>query len=111
MSNIRKQFGVRLYQLRTEAGMTQAKLAQKADLSLDLISRIERGDRSPSFDSIEKISDALKIPLVQLFNFRSEEITALAETSHESFELWRLLKDKQSKQVRKILDIAKIIFQ
>lgn len=87
MSNIRKQFGVRLYQLRTEAGMTQAKLAQKADLSLDLISRIERGDRSPSFESIEKISDALRIPLVQLFNFRSEEITALAETTHESFEL------------------------
>jgi len=110
MSNIKKQFGVRLYQLRTEAGMTQAKLAQKADLSIDLISRIERGDRSPSFDSIERLSGALKVPVVQMFNFGNEEIAALADAPHESLELWRLLKGRHPKQVRKILATAKIFF-
>ena len=108
MPNIKKQFGVRLYQLRAEAGMTQARLAQKADLSVDLISRIERGDRSPSFDSIEKISNALNAPLWQLFNFGNEEIASLAEAAHESLELWRLLRGKKPNQVRKILDTARI---
>ena len=45
MSNIKKKLEVRLFQLRNEAGLTQAELAEKVDLSIDSISRIERGER------------------------------------------------------------------
>jgi DNA-binding XRE family transcriptional regulator len=51
MSNIKKKLGVRLFQLRKEAGLTQAELAEKVDLSIDSISRIERGERAPSVGS------------------------------------------------------------
>jgi len=111
MSEIKKKFGIRLYQLRNEAGMTQAKLAEKSNLSIDLISRIERGDRAPSLESIEKISLALSVSPLQLFNFDNQEIKALADAPSEVLELWKILQGKRSKQVKLITDIARILLR
>jgi transcriptional regulator with XRE-family HTH domain len=44
---------------RKEAGFSQEKLAEKADLSAIFISRIERGVESPSLDNLVKIARAL----------------------------------------------------
>ena len=44
---------------RKEAGLSQEKLAEKADLSAVFISRIERGKESPSIDNLLKIARAL----------------------------------------------------
>jgi transcriptional regulator with XRE-family HTH domain len=60
--------------------MTQIKLAEITNLSVDSISRIERGERAPSSESIEKISNALKVRLSELFNFEGQEIAALDKT-------------------------------
>ena len=111
MAAIKKKFGVHLYQLRNKAGLTQAKLAEKTNLSVDLISRIERGDRAPSLETIEKISDAMKVRLTELFNFDEEEIAALSESPFESMELWKFLQNKRPKQVKKITAIAKIVLE
>ena len=89
--------------------MTQASLAEKTNLSIDSISRIERGERAPSLESIEKISNALKVRASELFNFDDEEIAALSECSYESLELWNLLRNKRPKQAKKIIEIAKIV--
>jgi transcriptional regulator with XRE-family HTH domain len=39
--------------------LSQERLAEKADLSTVLISRVERGKESPSVDSLVKIARAL----------------------------------------------------
>ena len=111
MTTIKKKFGVRLFQLRNAAGITQAKLAEITNLSVDSISRIERGERAPSLESIEKISVALKLNASELLNFDNEEIAALSEIPSESLELWKLLKSKRPKQVKKITEIAKIVLE
>ncbi len=110
MASIKKKFGVHLYQLRNAAGMTQAKLAETTNLSIDSISRIERGERAPSLESIEKIAKALTVRTSELFNFDgNDETTALSENPSESLELWKLLRNKRAKQVKKITEIAKIV--
>jgi transcriptional regulator with XRE-family HTH domain len=81
------------------------------NLSVDSISRIERGERAPSLESIEKISNALKVRMAELFNFDGEDIAALSESPFESLELWKLLKNKRSKQVKKVTAIAKIVLE
>jgi len=111
MTNIKKKFGAHLFQLRKQSGMTQATLAAKTELSVDLISRIERGERAPSLESIEKLSNALKISLSELFNFDGQEIAALSEIPFESMELWKLLQGKRPKQVKKLTEIAKILLK
>ena len=109
MADIKKKFGVRLFQLRNEAGMTQAQLAEKANLSVDSISRIERGDRAPSLESLEKIAAALKTNPVQLLNFEGKELEALAECPGEALELWKFLRKKKPHQIKKLYDMAKVL--
>ncbi len=111
MADIKKKFGVRLFQLRSEAGMTQAELAEKANLSIDSISRIERGDRAPSFESLERIAAALGTNPVQLLNFEGNELEALAECSAAALELWKLLKNKKPNQIKKLYKLAKVLLE
>jgi transcriptional regulator with XRE-family HTH domain len=109
MSDIKKKFGVKLFQLRIEAGMTQADLAEKANLSIDSISRIERGDRAPSFESLERIAAALEVNPAQMLNFEGEELQTLAKCPAEVLELWKLLRREKAQQIKKIHEIAKIV--
>ena len=84
-------------------------MAEKTNLSVDSISRIERRERAPSLESIEKIANALKIRASELLNFDDEETSSLSENHSESLELWKLLSSKRPKQVKKITEIAKIV--
>ena len=69
MNDLKKQFGVRLRLLRLHRQMTQEQLAAAANLSVDFLSLIERGKNTPSFNSLEKLAQALKMPVQELFNF------------------------------------------
>jgi transcriptional regulator with XRE-family HTH domain len=111
MGDIKKKFGVKLFQLRNEIGITQAELAEKANLSIDSISRIERGDRAPSFESLERIAAALGVDPLQMLNFEGKELRALAECSPEVLELWKLLRGEKPKQIKKIYEIARIVLE
>jgi transcriptional regulator with XRE-family HTH domain len=51
---------------RKEAGFSQEKLAEIADLSTVFISRIERGKESPSVDNLVKIAKALGVRMRDL---------------------------------------------
>ena len=64
MSAIQKHrclLGESVRDARKEAGFSQEKLAEKADLSTVFISRIERGVESPSVDNLLKIAKALGV--------------------------------------------------
>ncbi|MCU7837190.1 MAG: helix-turn-helix domain-containing protein [gamma proteobacterium symbiont of Taylorina sp.] len=63
------KFGKRLKYLRKEAGLTQEKLADKINISLDSVSNIERGIQNPKLDTLEKIAKAFNIKLKDLFDF------------------------------------------
>ncbi|MHB8348649.1 MAG: helix-turn-helix domain-containing protein [Acidiferrobacterales bacterium] len=48
---------------RTEKGLSQEALADRAGLHRTYISQIERGLKSPSLKSLEQIANALGLPL------------------------------------------------
>lgn len=52
---------VKLY--RKKENLTQIELAERADLPLDSIKRIESGKRTMSLENFLRLSNALKIPL------------------------------------------------
>jgi transcriptional regulator with XRE-family HTH domain len=54
----RRLLGEAVRNARKEAGFSQEKLAEKADLSTVFISRIERGVESPSVDNLKGVSPA-----------------------------------------------------
>ena len=69
MDELKNQFGTRLRVLRTQKQMTQEELVDTAQISVDFLSLIERGRNSPSFASLEKLAQALGVPIQELFNF------------------------------------------
>ncbi len=77
MSTLREQFGNRLRQLRHDQDLTQEQLAAAAEISVEFLSNIERGINAPSFETLEKLSHALQIPVRELFTFEDQaEVTA-----------------------------------
>lgn len=60
-------FGTNLRHHRKAKHLTQAQLAEKASLSTEMVSKIERGIAAPSFTTIEKLSEILAVPEVVFF--------------------------------------------
>jgi len=69
MSSIQKKFGKKVKELRKKKGLTQEDLAEKINVDRSYMGFIERGERNPTLDKIEKISKALNITLSELFHF------------------------------------------
>lgn len=54
-------FSTRLQAMRTLRGLSQSELAQKAGLQPSAISHFENERRSPSFDNLKTLSNALDV--------------------------------------------------
>ena len=52
-------FGEHLRQARLAAGLSQEKLAAKARLSREYVSQLERNEKSPTLDTLQKICGAM----------------------------------------------------
>lgn len=65
-----KALGERIRELRIKNGFSQEELANEADIPLSQIGRIERGETNPTISSLFVISQALKIELKTLVDFR-----------------------------------------
>jgi transcriptional regulator with XRE-family HTH domain len=57
--------------LRKAQKLSLAQLAERSDLSIGNLSQIERGVRSPSVRSLQRLSECLKVPIADLFQPRS----------------------------------------
>ena len=69
MTNIKKQLGKKIKELRLCAGYSQEELASKAGLHRTYMSDIERGERNVSVENIKKIADALNVDPSELLKF------------------------------------------
>ena len=64
---IKRTFGQRMRELRTEKGLSQEALALACDLDRTYIGGIERGERNVSLVNIQKIATALGVSPRELF--------------------------------------------
>lgn len=69
MTDIKKKFGNRLKNLRKKRGLSQEEVSNKAGLDRTYEGKIERGERSPSLETVEKIAEALDVDIKALFDF------------------------------------------
>ena len=61
--------GANIAQYRKQLGLSQEKTAERADISRVHLARIEQGMGAASLPLLFSISDALEIPLKNLFEF------------------------------------------
>lgn len=66
---ITEQVGLRIKCLRSKAGVSQEKLALKADLDRTYLAGVESGKRNITISSLEKIVVALDCSMKDFFDF------------------------------------------
>ena len=66
MKSLQRILADNLKRVRAERGYSQEKLAEIVDLHRTYISGIERGTRNVSLRNIEKIAQALDLPVMDL---------------------------------------------
>ena len=71
MSKIAGLVGNRIRQYRTAKGISQEELSLRSNMHASHLGQIERGEKSATLDSIEKIVNALDITFEDLFSFKS----------------------------------------
>jgi transcriptional regulator with XRE-family HTH domain len=69
MKNTKELLGARIRELRKARGLTQEQLAEMVDIEQKHVSRIELGKNYPTIDRLEKIAEALNLPMQSFFDF------------------------------------------
>ncbi len=64
-----KEFGFRLKLYRLKRNYTQAQLGEMVEISEHRISQIENGRCNLTLKTVNRLSYALKIPVLKLFSF------------------------------------------
>lgn len=64
---LRKQFGIRIKELRLATGLSQEAFADRCGFARSYMSRIERGVANPSLDALQVLADGLCVDVSQLF--------------------------------------------
>jgi XRE family aerobic/anaerobic benzoate catabolism transcriptional regulator len=82
--NLQKEMGTRVRALRSEAGLTQTDLAERAAVSPRLVAQVEAGQANISILRLAEISLALGRPLLELIPPRGDDRSLRAE-------IWRLM--------------------
>ena len=67
------RLGVNIWSARIAQGMTQQTLAERADLSVPYVSRVERGEKEPSLSTLLRVADALDIGLEELLGLKRKQ--------------------------------------
>ena len=68
------RLGDKIRTLRKRAGLTQEQLAEAAEVSVNFIGYIERGQRAVSIKTLERIAEALDVTPRNLFEFSEGDI-------------------------------------
>lgn len=62
LDELLRHIGANVYRLRVRRGLTQAELAERADLDVRFVQRIERAATAPSLKTLLAIAGALQTP-------------------------------------------------
>lgn len=96
-----QRFGAHVRSLREVRHLTQEALAERSELSVDAIRRIERGGFSPSLNTLSALASGLDVSLGTLFTTfergRRDEVTEVADylsgrTAREVRTAWRVMR-------------------
>lgn len=85
----------RLKKIRTAKGYSVYKLSQLSGVSETHIRDLERGDRNPSLDTVERIANVFGISLSEILN-EDETVSYLTSEEKEFLDCYRMLPKNRS---------------
>lgn len=97
-----KKIGSRLREARLAKNMSQAELAEKAHLSMPIISDLELGKKGMLLNTFVALADALQVSTDYLLRTNAPEVNAIYNN-----EFAELLSDCSPDEVESIIKIVK----
>ena len=82
-----KVVGQRVREFRTGLGLTMESLAERAGLSLGMLSKIEHGQTSPSLATLTSLANAAGVPFTAFFRGLDEEHDAVVVRAGQGVEI------------------------
>ena len=105
--NIKRDFGLRVKELRTARKITQYQLAELVNIDPKHISHIETGGSFPKADLIEKLAYALNVNYTDFF--KTEHLQSREYLLKTINEILLQTSDKELKTIYKIISNLFII--
>lgn len=100
----RQLLGERILRIRHELGLSQEELAFRCGMQPSHIGFLERGQRNPTLDTLERIALGLGVSVCQLVDFDAEpHIQSYDETTNKILSLVLPLDAKEKKQLLAIV--------
>ncbi len=103
MTSFQNKFGARVKELRKSKKYTQEQLAEKLNIGVRSLGKIETGNSFPSMATLEKIIEVFDIPAVELFDFEH------LQTSQNLKELTFEMINSNPEKIRDIYKIVKAL--
>ena len=99
MTNLRRLLGSNIKKYRHACGLSQEKLAERAETSTNYVSAIETGRRFPSVETLEKIASVLGIDTPELFSMKPEHNDSAKKKMEE--QVWHNIGQNISSYISK----------
>ena len=107
---LKERIAERIRYFRALAGMSQATLAEKVDVTTEMISRVERGVTLPGVERLAKIADALSVDVSELLSVQDLKGTKKQTVKDRAIQaVYDQLKSLDKEQIELIGDIAKAV--
>lgn len=100
--DLKKDFGMRLKELRSKKGITQYQLAEIVGIDPKHMSHIETGRSFPKADLIEKFAEALDVEYTKLF--KTEHLQDKEILLRQIISLLKRASEEELKNIYKIVD-------
>lgn len=109
MLDVNKRVGQRIKELRKNASLSQEQLSLKASINKSFMGKIERGEVSPTLNTLIKLVRVLDVDIKELFCFKSFE-----NEEGSDFYVKEMIEEmsyKTLKEQKAILSITKLFFR
>jgi transcriptional regulator with XRE-family HTH domain len=100
-------FGNRVRSIREAAGLSREVAAERAETGANYLGEVERGEKFPTLEMLERIAAALEVSPSALFEYEAQEIDNQILVS----KLQRLISRLDTDQLQQALRVLKALFQ
>ena len=92
------RFGQRLREVRANRGMTQAQLAEAAQVTISYITRLESGTSAPGIDLVARFATALGTEIANLLptNPLPDDLAVLRKQAKKLFDALLQTEDRET---------------
>jgi transcriptional regulator with XRE-family HTH domain len=100
-------FGSRIRSIREAADLSREVVAERADINANYLGEIERGEKWPSIEIIQRLAGALGVSPSAFLEFEAEEI----DPNILLTKLQHVLSNRDTEQLQQALRLLRALFQ